>query len=74
MDEDQPDRKKIHPQVEKIAVLEAGMRILEIDQRLDIQELLTPEQLKKFKKLHMRRHMRRQPMRHQCEPGHHPPE
>ena len=61
MDEGQTDRKKIHTQIKKIATLRADMKILQVDQRLDIQKLLNPEQRERFKKMGKhRRHMRRQ--------------
>ena len=59
MDEDQPDRKKIHAQIKKIANFRAELEILEVDQRLDVQQVLTPEQLEKFRKQPMRRHRQR---------------
>ena len=54
MGADEPERKKIHAQIEKIAGLEAQMRILEVDQQLDIRKLLTAEQRRRFEHMHMR--------------------
>ena len=54
MDTEQPDRKKIHTQLRKIAQLQGDMRISQVDQRLDIRQLLTPEQRQKAKKMRAR--------------------
>ena len=62
MEEDEPKRDKIHAQIKKIAALGADMRILDVDQRLEVRNLLTPEQRQHFEK--MRRGGRRKDREH----------
>ncbi len=67
MEAEEPDRKEIHAQLKKIAKLQGDMRITQVDQRLDIRELLTPDQRQKAKKM---RPQGRQPGRaHADRPG-----
>ena len=54
MEAEEPDRKEIHAQLKKIAKLQGDMRITQVDQRLDIRELLTPDQRQKAKKMRPR--------------------
>ena len=67
MEAEEPNRKEIHAQLKKIAKLQGDMRITQVDQRLDIRELLTPDQRQKAKKMRPRG---RQPGRaHADRPG-----
>ena len=52
MEESQEDRKKIHQQIQAVAALQAQMRILKVDQRLDIKAQLGEEQREIFARLH----------------------
>ena len=61
MDQEQPDRKKIHDQIKEIATLRAQMKILQVDQQLDIQQALGPEQRERFKEMSMNRHREHHP-------------
>ena len=61
MDQEQADRKKIHKQIKEIAALRAQMKILQVDQDLDIQQTLGPEQRKRFKKMNLKRHREHHP-------------
>ena len=61
MDQEQPDRKKIHNQIKEIATLRAQMKILQVDQHLDIQQILGPEQRGRFKEINMNRRREHHP-------------
>ena len=71
MDQEKPDRKKIHDQIKEIAALRAQMKILQVDQHLEIQQTLGPEQRERFKKMNLKRHREPHPREpHPREPHH----
>ena len=52
MDTSPPNRKAIHQQIEEVASLRAQLRIVQVDQQLDVLAQLTEEQQELFHKLH----------------------
>ena len=66
MEELKPDRTKIRSQIKKISNLRSEVQIISVNQRLDIKEQLTPEQIKKFQDLRKERskHFRGEGPRH----------
>jgi uncharacterized membrane protein len=74
--EEKPDRTAIHRKVDEIASLESAVRKEHIDTRLDIREVLTPQQRMRFDRGHLQgsqgppdSHLSRMPGRASGWPG-----
>ncbi|MFC1848691.1 Spy/CpxP family protein refolding chaperone [candidate division CSSED10-310 bacterium] len=68
MDKEKPDRAKVFALIDDVSKLESQLHKSHITVRLDINEILTPEQQEKVKTFHQKRRMREKgKMRGSCQ-------